>query len=122
MRDMLDLIEEVGMEAIRTKSLALTDFAFELIDAHLVPLGVEIGTPRDHAERGSHVTIMHPTFKGVVETLWTQGTIPDFRNPASIRIGLSPLSTSFSEVQTGVLAIRDAVLAEIGDPEGSARG
>ncbi|MHC5797499.1 kynureninase [Lacisediminihabitans sp. FW035] len=122
MRDMLDLIEEVGIEAIRTKSLALTDFAFELIDTHLVPLGIEVGTPREHAERGSHVTIMHPAFKGVVERLWTQGTIPDFRNPASIRIGLSPLSTSFTEVEIGVLAIRDALLADIGGSAGSTKG
>jgi kynureninase len=113
MQDMLDLIEEVGIEAIRDKSLALTDFAFSLVDSLLVPLGVEIGTPRNHEERGSHVTISHPAFKKVVAELWKAGTIPDFRNPSSIRIGLSPLSTSFAELELGVLAIRDALVAEL---------
>jgi len=113
MQDMLDLIEEVGIDAIRTKSLALTDFAFELVDELLAPLGVTVGTPRDHSERGSHVTISHPSFKRVVDALWTRGTIPDFRNPSSIRVGLSPLSTSFSEVALGIVAIRDALVADL---------
>jgi kynureninase len=112
MRDMLDLIEEVGMEAIREKSLALSDYVLELVDELLVPLGVTVATPRDHVERGSHVTISYPLFKSIVARLWSEGTIPDFRNPQSIRIGLSPLSTSFAEVERGVLAIRDAILAE----------
>ena len=113
MMDMLDLIEEVGIDAIRAKSLDLTDYALALVDELLVPLGVTVGTPRDHAERGSHVTISHPVFKRVVDVLWTQGTIPDYRNPASIRIGLSPLSTSFTELARGVVAIRDALVVEL---------
>ena len=117
MQDMLDLIEEAGIEAIRAKSLALTDHALELVDELLVPLGVTVGTPRDHAERGSHVTISHPAFKRVVEVLWTEGTIPDFRNPSSIRIGLSPLSTSFAELEAGVLAIRNALVSDLARPD-----
>ncbi|WP_213816019.1 kynureninase [Glaciihabitans sp. dw_435] len=113
MQDMLDLIETAGMTAIREKSLALTDFALALVDELLLPHGVTVGTPRDHAERGSHVTISHPSFARVVAALWEQGTIPDFRNPSSIRIGLSPLSTTFAEVELGVFAIRDALLADV---------
>jgi kynureninase len=39
--------------------------------------------------------------------LWDQDVIPDVRAPHGIRIGLSPLSTSFTEVYRGVAAIRD---------------
>ncbi len=38
--------------------------------------------------------------------LWEQDVIPDFRAPQGIRIGLSPLSTSFAELYQGVAAIR----------------
>ena len=38
--------------------------------------------------------------------LWKQDVIPDFRAPHGIRLGLSPLSTSFAELYRGVLAIR----------------
>ncbi len=39
--------------------------------------------------------------------LWDRGVIPDFRRPDGIRLGLSPLSTSFAEVETGVRAIAE---------------
>ena len=110
MQDMLDLIEIAGMDAIRTKSLALTDHALALIDELLVPLGVVVATPRDHAFRGSHVTIRHESFKAVNDVLWTRDVIPDFRNPDGIRLGLSPLSTTFAEVRVGIEAIRDALV------------
>jgi kynureninase len=110
MQDMLDLIDEAGIDAIRTKSLALTDYALELVRRWLQPLGVVVATPLDHSQRGSHVTITHPRFKAVTAQLWTQNVIPDFRNPDGIRIGLSPLSTSFGELHLGVAAIRDALL------------
>ncbi len=108
MRGTLDLIEEAGMAAIRAKSLALTAFAVDLYDAWLKPLGVELASPRDPALRGSHITLDHPAFsKETVAALWDRDVIPDFRSPRGIRVGLSPLSTSFEEVLHGMSAIRD---------------
>jgi kynureninase len=69
------------------------------------PLGARLASPRDAAERGSHITVDHPHFAAVTAALWAQGVIPDFRAPDGIRIGLSPLSTSFAEVERGVQAI-----------------
>jgi len=110
MQDMLDAIETAGIDAIRAKSLALTDHAFALVEELLAEFGVGIATPREHDRRGSHVTITHPHFRAVTETLWSQDVIPDFRNPDGIRLGLSPLSTSFAELRVGVEAIRAALL------------
>lgn len=107
MQDTLEMIDEVGMSAIRAKSVALTEFALDLVREHLVPLGVEIASPEDSAERGGHVTLDHPDFREVTARLWKRGVIPDFRAPRGIRLGLSPLSTSFEEVHIGVLAIAD---------------
>jgi kynureninase len=103
----LDLIEETGMAAIRGKSLKLTAYAAELYDAWLKPLGVELASPPDPERRGSHITLDHPAFRNVTAALWEQDVIPDFRAPQGIRIGLSPLSTSFTEVHRGMAAIRD---------------
>lgn len=107
MRDMLALIAEAGMDAIRAKSEQLTEFAIELIDEHLVPKGVTLSSPRDAARRGSHVTIDHPRFAEVNARLWKRGIIPDFRRPNGLRLGLSPLTTSFAEVAIGVEAINE---------------
>lgn len=99
------LVAEAGIGAIRTKSLALTDFALELVDAQLVPLGVEVASPREHARRGGHVTIRRADFADVNRQLWAGGVIGDFRAPDGIRLGLAPLSTSFAEVAVAVDAI-----------------
>ncbi|WP_205731060.1 kynureninase/PvdN C-terminal domain-containing protein, partial [Escherichia coli] len=79
------LLAEAGIEQVRTKSLALTDFALELVDAWLEPLGVELASPRDHASRGGHLTVRRPGFDVVNAELWNRGVIPDFRAPDGIR-------------------------------------
>jgi kynureninase len=112
LQDTLALIDEVGIAAIREKSVALTEFAIRLSDALLAPLGVTVASPRDVAERGGHVTLQHPSMRAVTARLWTQDVIPDYRDPGGLRIGLSPLSTSFAETFDGMLAVRDAVAAE----------
>ena len=105
LKDMLELVAEAGLDAVRRKSVALTEYAVALTDELLAPLGARLASPRDPAERGSHVTVDHPRFAAVTPALWQAGVIPDFRPPDGIRIGLSPLSTSFAEVERGVEAI-----------------
>jgi kynureninase len=115
MQEMLGMIAEVGIGAIRAKSLELSDHTIALFERWLEPLGVELSTPREHAVRGSHVTVDHPAFQALVPVLWERGIIPDFRAPTGIRLGLSPLSTSFAEVETAVLAIRDLLVEALAD-------
>ena len=110
MQGTLDVIEEASMAAIRAKSEKLTAFAVEVFDAWLAPLGAELASPRNPAERGSHITIDHPDFtKATVQALWDRDVIPDFRAPRGIRVGLSPLSTSYREVLRGMEAMRDCL-------------
>ena len=107
MRGTLDLIEEAGMEAVRQKSCLLTAFAVELFDSWLAPRGAQLSSPRDPLQRGSHITVDHPAFREMTSVLWERDIIPDFRAPHGLRIGLSPLSTSFSELFEGMAAIRE---------------
>jgi kynureninase len=109
LKHMIELIAEAGMEAIREKSVLLTERAITLSDELLSPLGVQLTSPRDSAQRGSHITVDHPRFREVVGLLWARGVVPDFRPPQGLRIGLSPLSTSFAELEAGMESIRDAL-------------
>ncbi|MUK01068.1 aminotransferase class V-fold PLP-dependent enzyme [Vibrio cholerae] len=118
MRDMLTLIEEVGMDAVRRKSELLTAFAIEAVDGLLAQHGVVIASPRTASRRGAHITIDHPSFAGMVPELWKEGVIPDYRNPQGIRLGLSPLSTSFHEVAVAI----DAITGRLADPGSRATG
>ncbi|WP_210509096.1 kynureninase [Naasia sp. SYSU D00057] len=107
MRDMLDLIEQAGMAAIREKSVRLTEFVIEIADADLADAGFTVATSRDAARRGSHVTLEHPDARAITARAWERGVIPDFRAPHGIRVGLSPLSTSFAEVADGLSVLRE---------------
>ena len=103
----VELVAEVGIEAIRAKSIALTEFAIEVVDSWPAELQVTIGSPRDSASRGGHVTIRRADFRALTPRLWEHGVIPDFRAPDGIRIGLSPLSTSFVELHRGLETISE---------------
>jgi len=112
MQDTLAMIADAGIEAIRDKSIALTEFAVRVSDELLSPLGVTVASPRDPALRGGHVTLSHPAMRAVTARLWQDDVIPDYRDPDGLRIGLSPLSTSFAETLTGLRAVADAVRTE----------
>ena len=110
LRDMVELIDEVGMAAIRAKSETLTRFAIDAVDDWPASWGVEVATPREAERRGSHVTIEHPAFKQITAELWRRGVIPDFRAPQGMRLGLSPLSTSHVELWNGLEAVREQLV------------
>lgn len=107
MQDMIALIDEVSIEAVRAKSIGLTEQVIAVYDEQLASLGVSLGSPRSSDIRGGHVTLNHPRMREVTAALWQQDVIPDFRFPDGLRVGLSPLSSSFDEVERGMSAIRD---------------
>lgn len=105
MQSTLDLIERAGIAAVRAKSVRLTEYVITLART-LLPQ-VRVASPLDSARRGGHVTLDHPAFRATVPRLWARGVIPDFRAPQGLRLGPSPLSTSFTEVLLGVRAIAE---------------
>jgi kynureninase len=109
--DMVALIDEAGIDAVRKKSEQLTTRTVELADEQLAAYGVTVVSPRDPARRGGHVTLHHPRMQEVVTRLWQQDVLPDYRDPGGLRIGLSPLSTSFDELERGLEAVRTTLAA-----------
>lgn len=112
MQDMLALVERAGIEAIREKSIRLTEFVADVADEVFAPLGVVVASPRDPAIRGGHVTLEHDAMESVIAQLWQRGVIPDFRRPRGLRAGMSPLSTSFTEVAAALAHLHDILRAQ----------
>ena len=98
---------EAGIDAIRAKGVALTEYAIALHDAWLAPLGFELGSPRAADRRGSHVSVRRADARDLTRRLMAARVVPDFRAPDSIRLGLSPLTTSFADVARGMEILRD---------------
>jgi kynureninase len=103
------LVAEAGIDRIRTKSLALTELVTDLVDDWLTPHGTELASPRESSRRGSHVTVRHPEAATITDRLVARGVIPDFRNPDLIRLGLSPLTTSYAEAWDGLDVLRGII-------------
>jgi kynureninase len=101
---------EAGVEALRAKSILMTDYASYLTDRLLAPLGFSLGSPRDSARRGSHISIRHPEGYRINRAMIEEvNVIPDFRAPDNIRLGFAPLYISFTEIWEGFDRIRRVV-------------
>jgi kynureninase len=102
MEEALTPILNAGMDAIRAKSILMTDYASYLTDHLLAPLGFSLGSPRDSAKRGSHICIRHPDGYRINRAMIEEvNVIPDFRAPDNIRLGFAPLYISFTDIWEG---------------------
>lgn len=103
----LDVFAQTTMEAIRAKSLALTDLFIALVEQRCAAHPLALVTPRAHALRGSQVSFSHPHGYAVMAALIARGVIGDYREPAIMRFGFTPLYTSFADVWDAVEILRD---------------
>jgi kynureninase len=106
------VVVEAGIDAVRTKSMALSALARDVADE----LGLDYASPRDSARCGGHVAIRHPQAAPIALALRERHVIPDLRPPDVVRIGLSPLSTRFRDVTDGLRAMADVVATEAWRP------
>jgi len=104
------LTAEAGVDALHAKSIALTERLIALHDEWLAPLGFELGSPRDPALRGSHISLRHreawPITRALIERA---GVVPDFRGPDSVRLGIAPLYTRHVDIHDALQRLRDLV-------------
>ncbi len=99
----LAIFDQVGMAALRDKSLKLTGYLEFLIrDIQRSAGGAtryEIITPADPAERGCQLSILvHDRPREMQQALQSAGVIGDFRPPNVVRLAPVPLYNTFDEV------------------------
>ena len=110
MEEALTPLLAAGMEALRAKSILMTDYAAYLTDTVLAPFGFSLGSPRDSTKRGSHISIRHKEGYRINRAMIEEmNVIPDFRAPDNIRLGFAPLYLSFTDIWEGFDRIRRVV-------------
>jgi kynureninase len=107
----LDTFDGVAMRDLVAKSRALSDLLIAGIEARCGGHGFTLVSPRDAGVRGSHVSIAHEDAWAICQALIARGVVGDFRAPDVLRLGLTPLYTSFADVWRAVEALA-AVMAE----------
>ena len=105
-----EMIERAGIENIQAKAEKGTALMVDLFKAWLEPLGFSLGTPEDPSKRGGHIILKHQDAKQIAAALRKlKKVIPDYREPNSLRLAISPLATSYEEVYEGFERLRDLV-------------
>lgn len=96
----LDLFDEVGMPALREKSLLLTGYLeFLLQELNRAQPRYRVITPTDPAARGCQLSILTGSDgKELFDHLSANGAVCDWREPNVIRVAPVPLYNSFEDV------------------------
>ena len=105
LRVSLEIFDEVGMSALRAKSLQLTPYLRTLLEAQPHDW-YEVVTPREPDAHGCQLSIVvKDRPKERFAALQAHGVVADFREPDVIRIAPTPLYNSFHDAWRFVQAI-----------------
>jgi kynureninase len=102
-----DIINEIGVDRIRAKSVRQTTHLIALADEH----GWQVNSPRDPAQRGGTVVVDVPHAAAVVQELSQRNVLVDFRPGAGIRIA-PHFYTRDDELEITIREIRDILDTE----------
>ena len=105
----LDAFDGVDMQAVRSKSVALTELFIQLADTQLVDMGFAVVSPRNSELRGSQVAIAHEQAYAIMQAIIACGVIGDFRAPNLLRFGFAPLYTRYVDAWDAVAVIRNVM-------------
>ncbi|MGD1844776.1 MAG: kynureninase [Salibacteraceae bacterium] len=97
----LELFDEIGMPALRTKSEQLTgylEFVIGEVSKKSSSIDLEVITPKEKKWRGCQLSILaHGSGKPLFDQLTQEGVVADWREPNVIRIAPVPLYNSFED-------------------------
>ena len=93
----LATFDGIAMADIAVKSRKLSQLFVDEVEARCGG-EVSLASPRDPAERASHVVFAHSEGYAVMQALIARGVIGDFRAPDLMRFGFTPLYNSFADM------------------------
>jgi kynureninase len=108
----LTLHEDAGLECIREKSLALTDYLRRVVEAELGEWSFAVATPRESERRGGHLALIHPEAAALGRALRRAGVVPDHRPPDILRFAPVALYNSFADCWEAVQRLKIILTAQ----------
>jgi kynureninase len=93
----LATFDGIAIADVQAKSRKLSQLFVDEVEARCGG-EVRLTSPRDAAQRGSHVVFAHPEGYAVMQALIARGVVGDFRAPDLMRFGFTPLYASYSEM------------------------
>ena len=108
----LSEFREAGMDRLREKSLALTDFLERGIHSVAAATGAQLDilTPSDPEQRGCQLSVVaHGHGKALYDHLTAHGVIVDWREPAVIRLAPVPMYNRFADVAQFLVILEEGL-------------
>ncbi|ABG33119.1 kynureninase [Roseobacter denitrificans] len=96
----LDIWDKVDMDDLQTRSAELCGLFIREIEARCP--GLDLITPRDPKQRGSHVSFAFEHGYACMQALIADNVIGDFRAPNVMRFGITPLFVSEDDIIAAV--------------------
>lgn len=92
----VDLVAEIGVDRLASKSRALSEFFLECLGEW--GLDLELVSPLDNSQRGSQLSFRHAQAYAICQALIARGVIGDFRDPDILRLGFAPAYLRFGDM------------------------
>ncbi|MDH3531896.1 MAG: kynureninase [Gammaproteobacteria bacterium] len=108
----IDIMLRADMQAIRQKSMRMTDLFIELVESRCGGYGFDLVSPRDAGRRGSQVSFHKDGGYSIVRALHDHGVICDYREPGNMRFGFAPLYIRYVDVWDAVDRLHDVLSSE----------
>jgi len=104
----LATFDGIAMRDLAAKSRSLSELFIAEVEARCGS-EVELASPRDPVQRGSHVVFAHPEGHAVMQALIARGVVGDFRAPDLMRFGFAPLYNSHAEMVRAAQILADVL-------------
>jgi kynureninase len=106
----LNVFERLDIQALRQKSLALSELLIDLLAPAIAAGALQLVSPREPQRRGGHVSFRHPDAQRLMMQLAEAGVVGDYRPPDILRFGLSPLYLRYTDVWDAAESIKAQVI------------
>ncbi len=103
----MDIWDQVDMQALRARSIALCDRFIAGVEASCPEL--TLASPRDGNTRGSQISFAFEEGYAAMQAVIERGVIGDFRAPNIMRFGFTPLYIDEEDVDRAVAIIADVM-------------
>jgi kynureninase len=104
----LDLWDDIDLREVRRKSEALSELFIARIEA-VTRSGLTLASPREPAQRGSHVALTHHQGYELMQAMIARGVIGDFRAPDVVRFAFTPLYLRYVDVWNAAAMLGEAL-------------
>jgi kynureninase len=104
----LATFDGVGMAEVEAKARALSQMFVAKVERRCGGQ-LALASPRDPAERASHVSFAHPQGYAIMQAAIARGLVGDFREPDLLRFGFAPLYNRFEEIWRAAEILGDIV-------------